>query len=210
MLIQVKDVSFHSQRNFQADGNSCAPDMLIEMSHNGTADDLSMKAVSSDSMKSGNMKTGAVDYCVLPHATRTQRDTVQNHAQGGEFSNSREPWSLPSVESSTARCKDTQEEYDGRASVDVWDSTGRVVHRVADPELSAALKQDKSPTATGNNLFGQSNHICGLLFDKLKTANRSGLQYTLGGVDSTVAGGNATAWIDPSGRDKHYFHRRRR
>lgn len=107
-----------------------------------------------------------------------------------------------------------QDHVQGYKSVNIWDQAGRAQQRAVDPDLTAALKPDTAgPAALGmnSNVFSQGNYICGLLFDQQKVANRSGLQYTLGGADCSL-GGTAAAW-DPSGRDKashRRFHRPRR
>lgn len=178
----------------------------------GAADGLSLAEALHGDCNKGQVMRGDLDHWMLPQASGIQRSTLHSHAPSIEGNSTCALWS-PKSNMHTPRCKGTKNTSGGYASGTAWEQPGRVRCRVADPELTAVLKPETGHNAVGvqSDLLSQGNQICGMLFDKQKLGNRSGLQYTLGGADCTFSG-KAAAW-DASGKEKashHRFHRPRR
>lgn len=81
---------------------------------------------------------------------------------------------------------------------------------VADPELKAALEVDTgSQWDRLSTALSQGNQLCGLRFEDSKIHKTSGLQYTLGGNDSSYRHTQST-WCDKNGSERSVHQRYRR
>lgn len=180
--------------------------------HQCAADGPSLTTALYGNGSKGHMRRGEVDHWMLPGAAVPQRNTLQDSEPSNEGAS---PGAFRSLQanSNTHRCKGAQRHTESYNSGTVWEKPATVQLRVADPELTAALKPERGCSAVGMNsdMLSAGNHICGMLFDHHNSGNRSGLQYTLGGVDCAFSG-KAAAW-DAPGKERvshRRFHRARR